>query len=160
PVDRSHVDELARDLTAGRGVMIPDAVMFAETDGALVNGQHRIYAVIKSGVALRVRVWWNVTEDIIEAIDAGKHRSHTDHAKLQQTIANPKATTPRVEALIRCRYGLPGPFRHVDILPYYEALKPSFDALVNKAPRGGGRGAAAVGAALALAHSKYPEQTL
>lgn len=43
-------------------------------NGSLYDGQHRCWAVIETGIAVRVRVNYNIHPDLIEALDSGSGR--------------------------------------------------------------------------------------
>jgi len=49
-----------------------------DVDGLLVDGQHRLEAIVKSGITAKILVVHGVSNRALFTIDAGKHRSHTD----------------------------------------------------------------------------------
>lgn len=44
----------------------------------LLNGQHRLHAIIKSGKTIPFFIMWNLPDDAFEVIDTGKSRSSAD----------------------------------------------------------------------------------
>jgi hypothetical protein len=52
-----------------------------DTQGVLLDGQHRLEAVLKSGVPTHFKVISNVPEDWMTAIDAGRSRKFHDYTK-------------------------------------------------------------------------------
>lgn len=77
---RSVIDtdlrRLKADLLAGRGKLTPDAIAFT-VDGVLVNGQHRLKAIVQTGVALKLLVVRNFpsNSESDPCIDRGSRRS-------------------------------------------------------------------------------------
>lgn len=69
----NYVDVMRRKDWAFNG----DPIRFNE-DGALIDGQHRLQAIIKSGVAQKMLVIHGLGDDTFETIDVGKKRSHGD----------------------------------------------------------------------------------
>lgn len=62
-LSRAHVNELADDMRAGLWQLNAEPIVFDE-DGFLKNGQHRLAAVIASGVTIEVVVIRGVSRDI------------------------------------------------------------------------------------------------
>lgn len=62
-LSRSHVKELADDMAAGLWQLNAEAIVFDE-DGFLKNGQHRLAAVILSGVTIETVVIRGVSRDV------------------------------------------------------------------------------------------------
>lgn len=62
-LSRSHVERLADDMKAGLWQNNGEAIVFDE-DGFLKNGQHRLAAIIKSGVTIEVAVIRGVGRDV------------------------------------------------------------------------------------------------
>lgn len=62
-LSRSHVKELADDMAAGLWQLNAEPIVFDE-DGFLKNGQHRLAAVMMSGVTIEVVVIRGVSRDV------------------------------------------------------------------------------------------------
>lgn len=75
------VSAYARDMTAGRWRLSGEAVKFAK-DGKLLDGQHRLHAVVRSGVTVRLLVVRGLDDDVQDVIDSGASRSAGDALKL------------------------------------------------------------------------------
>jgi len=91
----THVAALARAMTAGNFNPSTDAIGFS-VDGELVNGQHRLSAIVETGISFRMIVVENIAQRAIAAIDTGKMRSAHDAAKYQGLlIANIQVATIR-----------------------------------------------------------------
>jgi hypothetical protein len=74
PVARRHVERLAADMTEGRFALSPDAICITE-NGRLANGQHRLRAVVKSGVSVPMVIARGWPEDVYSIMDAGLRRA-------------------------------------------------------------------------------------
>ena len=76
-VSEKHVARLARDMTDGKWILTHAGIAFS-SDGMLLDGQHRLWAVIEAGVSVEMHVWLNVDPKSMMAIDCGKIRSMGD----------------------------------------------------------------------------------
>jgi len=76
-VSDKHVQRLARDMTDGKWVLTHAGIAF-DPEGTLLDGQHRLWAICFSGVAIEMFVWRNVEPQSMMAIDSGKARSLAD----------------------------------------------------------------------------------
>ncbi len=65
---RSHVSALARDITNGQWMFNAQPICFSAS-GRLLNGQHRLSAVIEAGEPIEVMVMRNLPEEAFETYD-------------------------------------------------------------------------------------------
>lgn len=72
-----HVQRLARDMAAGHWLMTGEAIKFARS-GALLDGQHRLAAVVESGASVPMMVVYNLPEEAQSAMDSGSARTASD----------------------------------------------------------------------------------
>jgi hypothetical protein len=72
------VERYARDMANGEWVMRGDAIEFS-TKGKLINGQHRLTAIVKSGAAVALLVGRNLPEETQGVTDLGGPRRPGDH---------------------------------------------------------------------------------
>lgn len=78
PVDENHVVFLSNEMLFGRFIVNGDAIRI-DREGRLIDGQHRLRAIIKSGVTMRMLVVENLEPEAFETIDqGGKARSVRD----------------------------------------------------------------------------------
>lgn len=77
PVNNMHVSRLAADMTAGEWQVNGEAIIFAD-DGTLLDGQHRLEAVVLSGATVPMSVVAGVSKDAFKTIDIGKKRTGAD----------------------------------------------------------------------------------
>jgi hypothetical protein len=71
----SHVDYLAGEMKAGRWRLTHQGIAFS-TNGMLLDGQHRLWAVVMSGVTVPMRVFVNEPHEAMEVLDTGRRRSN------------------------------------------------------------------------------------
>lgn len=72
----------ARDMSAGEWPITGQSVIFADT-GALLDGQHRLRAIVKSGVTVPILVVSGVPEVSKYYLDIGKKRSVADQLTIE-----------------------------------------------------------------------------
>lgn len=81
-LSEQRVFTLAEAMKRGEWRENGDAIRFSRT-GVLLDGQHRLAAVVKSRVTIRMLVVENLPDDVQITIDTGKPRSFTNVLKLQ-----------------------------------------------------------------------------
>jgi hypothetical protein len=64
-------------MTVGEWPIMPDPIAFDE-EGAVQNGQHRLHAIVESGVTKTVWVFFGQSRDLFAYYDIGKKRSPGD----------------------------------------------------------------------------------
>lgn len=83
PLSRSHVARIARDMLAGLFVSTHQGIAF-DTSGNLRDGQHRLTAVVESGVTVYMWVTRNVSDSAWDVMDRGQRsRQVADCAALR-----------------------------------------------------------------------------
>lgn len=75
PLNQAHVERLARDMKAGRWRLTHQGIAF-DTTGLLIDGQHRLCAVIEADTSVRMRVFFNEPPDNRHVLDTGERRSN------------------------------------------------------------------------------------
>lgn len=97
----SHVDYLAGEMKAGRWRLTHQGIAFS-TLGVLLDGQHRLWAVVMSGVTVPMRVFVNEPHETMEVLDTGKRRTNDQIL----TLAGGLGEVSRVElAALRAMLG-------------------------------------------------------
>lgn len=76
------VDAYARDMAAGNWQLTGEAIKFA-TDGSLLDGQHRLSAIVLSGVSVDMLVVRGVQSESQEVMDSGAKRLASDALALR-----------------------------------------------------------------------------
>ena len=72
PINESYGRKLAKDMVEGKWDLTGDTIKI--TDNLVIDGQHRLWAIIHSGVAIKTAVAWDVAADA-KAIDWTKPRN-------------------------------------------------------------------------------------
>lgn len=75
-VNRQHVAVLAREMTRGRWKVNGDTICMNGT--RLIDGQHRLLAVVASGVTIQTLLVEGVDSDVFDTKDVGRRRSASD----------------------------------------------------------------------------------
>jgi len=73
----AKVRQYARDMAAGRWKLTGEAIKFAD-DGTLLDGQHRLTAVIEADVTVPILVVSRIAEDAQSVMDSGSARRASD----------------------------------------------------------------------------------
>jgi hypothetical protein len=77
-----HVTRLASDISEGRWNINGSSIVF-NGDGTLLDGQHRLAAIVKAGVPVDMLVVRGVSKSAMATIDSGVSRSAGDVAYMQ-----------------------------------------------------------------------------
>ncbi len=77
PVKQGLVDRFVRDMKAGNWRLTHQGIAF-DVNGVLIDGQHRLWAVVLSGVPVQLRVFFNEPIENMKAVDIGQTRSNFD----------------------------------------------------------------------------------
>ena len=77
PVRRSHVNFLASEILAGNWQINGQAIVIAE-DEQVLDGQHRLLAVIEAGQQIQSLVVYGISGDAFKTIDTSAVRSNSD----------------------------------------------------------------------------------
>lgn len=78
-VKKGSVGRLARDIVSGKFVLSHQGIAFDST-GVLIDGQHRLLAILECGIAVEMAVFYDVSPDAYLVIDGGVGRSVFDVA--------------------------------------------------------------------------------
>ena len=85
-ISKQVVKNYARAMAAGEWKLNAEAVKFddgLDNGGNLIDGQHRLCAVIESGVTIRSLVVWGVPVESADTLDNGKRRTTADTLRHQ-----------------------------------------------------------------------------
>lgn len=72
------VDAYTHDMVNGRWEITGDTIK-VDTEGALIDGQHRLHAVIRAGVPIQMFVARGIATDTFAVLDQGRKRSFADY---------------------------------------------------------------------------------
>lgn len=94
------VDKYARSMRLDLWESNGESIIVA-SDGSVLDGQHRLWAVLESGVMIEEWIIRGVDPNAYKSIDNGLGRSLTDHATLAD-IKNAKTISGAVRHIFRC----------------------------------------------------------
>ena len=83
---RDHVNTLARDMIEGAWRLNNDAICIAH-DGTLLNGQHRLNAIIKADKPIKMLVAEGFSPETYKVLDGGAKRSVADQLHITNELA-------------------------------------------------------------------------
>lgn len=78
----AHVERLGRDMLAGRWQMNGETIKF-NPEGILIDGQHRLWAVIHADVTIVFDIAEGVPNEAMLTIDTARVRQFSDHLKIK-----------------------------------------------------------------------------
>lgn len=78
---------LAAQMGGDRWEVTTDAIGFRASDGTLINGQHRLHAVIEHGKPVEMLVVWGLSDNAFSLIDRGMMRSMSDVLHVSPMLA-------------------------------------------------------------------------
>jgi hypothetical protein len=137
----TKVDEWAADMSAGRWRPIMQPIM-VNLDGLLIDGQHRLSAVIKSGVTVSMWVAYGVPDEHRRYIDSPTARTAADVLGMEYGARNQTQIQAMATTVLRYEQYPDTPWtRHNDIgkqriIDEYNADPESYADAVNVAQRG------------------------
>jgi hypothetical protein len=102
------VNELAAAMERGEWELNGETIKVAE-DGTLIDGQHRLQAVVDSGVAIDTVIVWDLLPEAQDTIDVGRRRRLADVLAIEG-YSDPAALAAALNVLhrIRTRHRLDG----------------------------------------------------
>lgn len=81
-VRHGMVRQITRDILCGRWLLTPQTVSIA-SDGRLIDGQHRLMAVVQAGEAVQMMLATDCPSECFTAIDIGQSRTPGDILKIE-----------------------------------------------------------------------------
>lgn len=88
PISLARVETYKTTLRAGEWILFHQGVAFDE-DGFLVDGQHRLTAIMQTGLPVRMLVSRNVDRRAYQAMDNGRPRTLASRTRLAPRVAEP-----------------------------------------------------------------------
>ena len=76
PLNIKHVDKLVKEMKSGRWKINGDTICL--NGNRIIDGQHRLSAIIQSGITIRTLVVEGLSSDVFDTKDVGKKRSAGD----------------------------------------------------------------------------------
>lgn len=119
-----YVEWLAKLIVEGQWMVTHQGIAF-DRNGRLVDGQHRLLAISKSGKNTPILVTTNLEEDSYNHIDIGRIRSRSDIYKIRAPFS------AFITSLARATRGGSDKFNNEEIVNIIEKTGAIFDELVN-----------------------------
>ena len=99
PVSKGWVNKLVTDILEGRWELNGETIKF-DTEGDLIDGQHRLYAIVEANVPLPMTVVRGLPREVRHTIDIGRKRSLGSIIHMQG-VANGNGIVALSRAVIR-----------------------------------------------------------
>jgi hypothetical protein len=84
-LDWNYIAQLARDMKAGHFACTHQGIAF-DTHGRLIDGQHRLWAVLEAEIPVRMRVFYNESAESTIHIDGNHPRQAADRMTLGRSL--------------------------------------------------------------------------
>ncbi len=123
-LDKNRVKRYALDMVRDKWKINNDDICFLES-GILLNGQHRLKAVIESKRTIKMSFKFGLTDDVIPTVDEGKSRTNLDILRIMHQPGTQK-TISATNYLMEQK-GHKSSCPRMDVLDFY---KKHFDAAV------------------------------
>ena len=81
-VKNEVVNRYAQDILAGRWKEDTGEVIKISKSGIVLDGQHRLYAIVKSNTPIFLHIAYGVDDSVSDVLDTGSVRSATDVFRL------------------------------------------------------------------------------
>jgi len=102
-IRQGKINEYANEMSAGRWMLTGQGIIFLD-DGSLGDGQHRLHAIVQSGVTVQIPVVRGVSSLAMGGIDVGAKRSVADHMHLHYGTSNANVTCSSVVAIYQIAF--------------------------------------------------------
>lgn len=89
-VKQTHVDRLARDMVENRWRLSHQGIAF-DTRDLLLDGQHRLWAIVEANRSIPLRVFFNEPAENKEVMDVGERRTNLDVLTMTQQVGEVSA---------------------------------------------------------------------
>lgn len=137
----SHINNLAREIKNGKWTLTHQGIAFSSA-GRLIDGQHRLEAIIASGEPVFMAVFIGLDDNMFGALDRGIRRTLTDELRDDARRVKPAAF---IASLIMGTRSAPSPW---DVRKILNVYRKDFDVMLDLAGSSpGGRASAGTRAA-------------
>lgn len=131
PISEAVVRKYAQDMAAGAWRPNGATLVISRTH-RLLDGQHRLHAIVRAGVTLKLLIAYDADDEVFTTIDNGKARSAGDVVALAgMKNSSLLATSGRFVHNYGSGASLTGPLGRVALLEFIEA-NPILQGVVNK----------------------------
>ncbi|UTC28770.1 hypothetical protein MARCHEWKA_02580 [Brevundimonas phage vB_BpoS-Marchewka] len=131
PLSEALVRKYAQDMIAGSWQQNGATIVVSLTN-RLLDGQHRLHAIVRAGVTLKLLIAYDAADEVFTTIDNGKTRSAGDVVALAgKENSSLLATAGRFVHNYGANVSLTGPLGRVALLEFIEA-NPVLEGVVDK----------------------------
>lgn len=99
----SNINGLAEDIRNGNWTIDNNSICF-DTNGELIDGQNRLYAIIKAGIPVPTFVRRGLIPKSMQTIDSGTSRTLHDRMKISGAATSTAVGTTNMQSVIRAVY--------------------------------------------------------
>lgn len=103
-IRKGWVNQLASDMAGGRWTYTGDPIRF-DDKGDLIDGQHRLLAIIQSNAPQRLFIMRGLPRDSRQKMDRNARRNVADDLKMYSSVANTHKVSALARILLRWREG-------------------------------------------------------
>lgn len=107
----SRVEAYVRTINEGQWQLTPEGVMF-DTDGNLIDGQHRLTAISRASKPVKMVVWTGVPFETMEVLNTGVSRNTADILTVTGGLGNVSGSSKTAVARANVIYRLHHPSIH------------------------------------------------
>ena len=101
PLREGTVRKYVRDMTNGLWVPETGEPILVDTENVLVNGQHRLHAIVRSGITVRMVIVWGVSIESRRVVDQVRIRPLIDVAHMNGIPGFDRAVSATLVPMIR-----------------------------------------------------------
>jgi len=105
PISPKTVAAYARDMENGKWLTTGEPIKF-DSRGNLLDGQHRLAAIIRAGMRVKMTMARNIPTEARKVMDTGRRRSVADNLHMDFGVKNPTQVSSAARIIIRWRGGL------------------------------------------------------
>lgn len=144
PISPTHVNSYTNEMLNGKWVEETGEAIKITKSGHVADGQHRLHAIVKSGLSLWFSVFTEMEESVIAVLDSGKRRNGGDvlHIHGVKNASRTSSIILSAEVLKRGLYGATNGGMSVgsrltnkDVLIQYNEDPDYWENIVNSASR-------------------------
>lgn len=125
PIRPGVVKKYVAMMQAGQWSLSPDGIIFGD-GGRLIQGQHRLTAIVRSGVTCEMLVTTGVSNDVFKVLDRGAPRTVADVLGVNKRLAE----IARLAAVIKIGNKHSSPVTDFDVEEMADLLGEAFDTLM------------------------------
>lgn len=115
------IDRYAEIIKSGKWEITPQGIVISNT-GVLLDGQHRLLAIIKADAAVPMFIWSNVEEEVYKVLDRGIARTTADALREDRDLTE-------TAALLSDIYGR-GPRTDAKVAVMLDVIREPFETLM------------------------------